>query len=379
MADVDLIDIKPRGLLDLLKSAYYDQTGETIQIGSNAFAAASAQAYAWSVLLGDINNSTQNRFIDSATGEYLDAIASNYGINSRPNGYRATANFIFTYAADNIYIPANALIISDSGGKQFTNLYGFTGVSGHSHVLYAIEPGSSYNGIPADNITDIVSGDAYITSARNMSMTSGGVDPMQDDDAFREWLKVEIQSFAGAGTYQAYEARAKNADLRVTDVYVLRQNDQGYEKGKVNIFILSDPDSDPDRECVDIVQDSCSDDAFRPIGDLVVTHYATLQTVGLSYTIQTTYPARFASISQSRNARILGEYMDVLRKTINRPFRFDELCGILCAKDSDGVYCSDAYPINQPGTPQTPHYPTPGHVIALTGIMFNVVLDPKEA
>lgn len=120
MADVDLIDIKPRELLDLLKSAYYDQTGKTIQIGSDEYAAASAQAYAWSVLLGDINNATQNRFIDYATGEYLDAIATNYGINSRPNGYRATANFIFTYASNNIYIPANALIISDSGGKQFT-------------------------------------------------------------------------------------------------------------------------------------------------------------------------------------------------------------------------------------------------------------------
>lgn len=377
MSDLDLIGIDARGLIDAIKTAYYNETGETLQIGSNEFAAASAFAYVWSVLLGNINNATLNRFIDSATGEYLDAIAENYGITERPKGYPATALFSFTYQYDYINIPANALVISDSSGNRFTNKYPFQGYTGQSHVLYSVEEGSKYNGIPEDAIDEIVSGTPYITAAHNTNMTAGGTDSMDGDDAaFREWLKIQIQSFAGAGTYQAYEARAKNADPRVTDVYVLRQDDTGYQKGNVQIYILSDPDSDPNHECVEIVQNSCSDDSFRPIGDLVVTSYAPTYTESLTKTIQTTYPTRFSAVASARNTRIINEYADEIKRTINRPFVFEELCAKLCAVDDDGVYCTDAKPLGLIySTCPQPIYPPPGNVLQITSINWNIQYD----
>lgn len=374
MADVDLIDIKPRELLDLLKSAYYDQTGKTIQIGSNEFAAASAFAYVWSVLLGNINNATLNRFIDSATGAYLDAIAATYGIESRPAGYPATARFTFTYHVHGSTLPAGYIVVQDASGNQFTNKYPLTGTTdGESHVLYAVENGSKYNGIPANNINEIVDGGFYVATASNSEITSGGVDSMVDNnDAFREWLKIEIQSFAGAGTYKAYEARAKNADPRVTDSYVLRQDDIGYEKGKVKICILSDPDSDPNRDCVDIVENACSDPEFRPIGDLVETYYAAYNANTYTKTFQVTYPKMFESVAASRNARIVAEYNALLAQKINRPFVFEEFCQMLCAKDDDGVYAIDAKPLNlQTNTYPTPLYPVPGHTMTVSGFVFN--------
>ena len=93
MSDLDLIKADPRELIDLIKSAYYTETGETLQIGSDEYAAAAAFSYVWSVLIGRVNNATLNRFIDSANGIYLDAIASNYGITHRPDGHKATAIF----------------------------------------------------------------------------------------------------------------------------------------------------------------------------------------------------------------------------------------------------------------------------------------------
>ena len=214
---LDLINISPSELLNLLKSAYYEQTGETIQIGSDEFATAATQSYVWSVLLNDINNATQNRFIDTATGSFLDAIAANYGIYSRPNGYHSTTMITLTLTADGITIPANAVVIQDSQGNQFTNPYEFyasTGTGSNYALFQAVDAGSKYNGIPVGEITEIVSGGEYITAAVNETMTAGGTDGFpyttEGDNAYREWLKTEIQSFAGAGTYQAYEARAKS-------------------------------------------------------------------------------------------------------------------------------------------------------------------------
>ena len=379
MSDIDLIGIDARGLIDAIKTAYYNDTGETLQIGSDEYAAAAAFAYVWSVLIGKINDATLNRFIDSANGVFLDSIASNYGIESRPLGYSATALFSFDYQYDYINIPAGAIIVEDDNGRQFTNRYKFQGYTGQSHVLYAVEPGDAYNGIPANAIDNIVQGGTYITAAHNANMTAGGTSSMEgDDDAFRAWLKIQIQSFAGAGTYQAYEARAKNADSRVTDVYVLRQDDAGYQKGKVQIFILSDSDSDPDHDCVEIVQNACDDELFRPIGDLVVTSYAPTYTESLTKTIQTTYPARFSAVASARNSRIVNEYADEIKRTINRPFVFEELCAKLCAIDDDGVYCTDAKPLGLIySTAPQPIYPPPGNVLQITSFNWNIQFDDK--
>ena len=381
MAELDLIYISPNEILDLLKTAYYNQTDETIQIGSNEFASSSAQAYAWSILLNNINENTRNRFIDTATGSFLDAIASNYGIDQRPNGYHATAKFRVLFHNPNVLtIPANALLIQDDAGNQFTNPYETLVSPGNNPyiVLEAVEAGTKYNGIPVGRISTIIEGTTYITGISNSTMTAGGTDGFSDDDLYREWLKTQIQSYAGAGTYQAYEARAKNADSRVLDTYVLRQNDIGYEKGKVKIYILTDSDTDLDSQVLTIVQNSCSDDSFRPIGDLVEVNYSPLKDEDISVTIQVTYPTRFVNVATARNNRILNEYRSILLGKINRPFVFEELCAMLTAKDSDGVYAVDAKPILNSTDYPRPIYPNKGGRINIQDFTFSNVYDRGE-
>lgn len=378
MADLDLIKISPNDILDLLKSAYYDQTGETIQIGSSEFAASAAQSYAWSVLLNHINEATRNRFIDDASGSFLDAIASNYGIESRPNGYHATAQFRLTlYNNSEVTIPAHALLIQDETGNQFTNAYE-TDVSPSAPyiVLEAVEAGTKYNGIPVGKLTNIVEGSIYISAITNSTMTAGGTDGFADDDEYREWLKTEIQSFSGAGTYKAYEARAKNSDSRVLDVYVLKQNQEGYEKGKVKIFIYTDTNTDLENQVKSIVQASCDDPSFRPIGDLVIVDYSALTTKSVSIPIQVTYPARFGGIADERNSRVLSEYSRELRAKINRPFKFEELCSRLTTKDADGVYAIDAKPLNILSTSYPDAiYPNAGGRLNIRGVAFSNVFS----
>lgn len=370
MAEIDLLPVEPQEILDTIKAEYFNQFGESIQIGSDAFAAASAQAYAWSILINQINEGTKNRLIDTADGAYLDAIAATYGI-TRPEGYRANALVSFVW--NNIYglpptvIPAGDIRI-EHGGCVFTNTYPLTaykdGYTYTDHVLYAEEIGSQYNNIPRNAESEVLSGSYWFSAFSFDTMSGGGTDGFPDteegNNLFREWLKIEIQSFAGAGTYQAYLAKAKNADPRVKDVYVVQQGDTGFEKGKVKIYVYAGP-LDDFTPIQAIVKDSCNDPSFRPVCDFVQVIESQPDPMSLNVTIQTTYPPAFRGECLERNNRILADYRNELLEHINKPFCFAELCRRLVSTDSQGVYCSDAKPLGLLQSDYlTPIYPQTG-------------------
>lgn len=373
-----LIEIKPAQILELLKSAYYAQYGEPIEIGSDAFASSAAQSYAWGVLLANINEAANNIFIETASGEYLDAIAADYGITERPQGYRASAQFSLTmymFAQGRSY-PAGSLVVADDAGRKFTNIYPIIGPDPGSDTylhgvvtLYAMEPGVLYNNIATGAIDNILEGAGFVTSATNITDTSGGSDgfPYTDDgnDAYRQWLLVQIRTFAGAGTATAYEARAKNADLRVVSAYVLRQDDAGYEKGKVQIFVYADPAVVA--EVVDSVQASCDDPLFRPIGDLVVASASPTQNVTSALDLDITYEYRFEGVASTSAARVIAAYLSEIEAQIGRPFVVDELCTRLCTPDADGIYAIDAFARNSSGSSLT-IWPDPGKRLRVSGI-----------
>lgn len=372
-----LVDINPSQILELLKSAYAEQYGEQIEIGSDAFAACATQAYAWSVLLANVNEAANNLFVETASAEYLDAIAADYGITSRPPGYRASAQFslVFYMFAAGMTFPTGSLVVSDGAGRRFTNIYPIiapdSGGDPYLHgvvTLYAAEPGASYNEIPVDAIQTIIEGSGYVSTARNITQTSGGTDgfPYNDagNEAFRQWLIVQMQAFAGAGTATAYEARAKNADARCISAYVLRQNDTGYEKGKVQIFVYADPSVES--EVVDSVQAACDDPAFRPLGDLVVAAASPLQSVASALDLCIVYDYRFEAVASASASRVIANYSALVESGINRPFVVDELCHRLCTPDADGIYAIDAF-ARSASSGQT-LWPDPGKRLRVTGI-----------
>jgi phage-related baseplate assembly protein len=379
---LELIDTSAREVLDLLKTEYYNQTGKTIQIGSDEFAQSAVQAYVWPILFNTINNATKNRFIDYARGEFLDALASNFGVNSRPEGYHATALFnIYPQHTDTV-IHANSLVVQDDNGNAFTNKYEISPrLYNLSHVLYAVNSGSEYNGIPIGAIDTIIQGAEFAQSAINTTMSNGGTNGFpyteDGDNSFREWLKNYIKSLSGAGTAAAFEGRAYNADSRVSDVYVIKQSDSGYQKGKVQIYILAKGAENND-EIVQIVQSYCEDPVFRPIGDLVEVRYAALEDLDISKFIQTSYPSRFVDFAYSRNNEIIQEYKDILAGKIGKPFAFDEFCSMFTKKDDSGIYATDAKPIiDGINVYPAPIYPPPGSVINLQSVSIDVKRDPN--
>lgn len=263
---------------------------------------------------------------------------------------------------------------------MFENAYDLQTHSGATlyseQTFYAIEPGAQNNNIPSTAETSIVRGSYWISACEVLSESDGGQDafPMTEagDNAFRAWLKTEIQTLAGAGTYLAYEAKAMNADPRVLGVHVLRQNEAGYQKGKVNIFVYT---TDTSGTVLSSVYDACNDPAFRPIGDLLVVESSGTTTTGLTKIIQVTYQPQFIGACQARTTAIVNAYLSELRSNIGMPFCYAELCRRLTEKDEQGVYAIEAVPLLITQTEYlTPKYPAPGKRLNIISWTTDIVI-----
>ena len=384
MVDLDLLKLDVQGIMNLFRDAYYNAYGETMRIGSVEFQTASIFSYAVAVLINSMNDASKQRWLATATGEYLDAIAETYGL-VRPDGYHATVkvHVVARNPVDTMTIPEGTIVISDQEGRyKFSNAFEFQLSNSTDTVFRAVDAGSEYNGIPVGKLNKIVSGTAYTTSCSNTTESSGGTDPMTDDEVFRAWLKTEIRTLAGAGTYLAYEARAKNADSRIVDVHVVQQGEEGYEKGKVQIIVLPSFDYDGWDAIRAIVQNACADPSFRPVGDFVQTRIAETQNFDCPYICKVSYPARFKPLANERNNRIKDEYNEYLRQKIGRAFSYSDFCARLCEKDVNGVYALDAafyssdkeYVFNP-----LPYKPASDAVLFVRDMEFECVYDSNES
>lgn len=347
MSNLNLINLSVSEMLDAFKSAYYDRFSETMKIGSDEMAVSSIMSYCLAIFFSKANDKFKQRFIDTATGEYLDAIALMYGITSRPSGARATTLVEMNiHKSADVYV-AGTIRIKDQSGHIFENAIDFSYSKDHQAIPFrAIENGSTYNGIPIGALNEFVAEMPTDTLSNpiNISITSGGLDSSvyADDDVFREWLKNEIASFAGCGTAQAYRGKAMNVDSRIWDVFVLEQGQEGYERGKVQVFVLVDDSQVSPNEIVPLVRDALQDPAFRPVGDFVVVERAMMDGRRIDGTCHITYPSRFRTQAYDRTVRVYQEYRDDIRRKIGKPFVYGDYIKRLLAKDADGIYATEA-------------------------------------
>lgn len=374
------ISLSTMDILELFKNAFFQQYRSSIQIGSDEYAASSVFAYCIQVLLSQLNDSAAQRFVSSARGEYLDAIAESWGILERPKGSPASATFFLTGLGTlETRIPVGALRVSDAEGKYiFTNTEEIVFSRMTSAKLVCETVGTEANNIPANTLTTIVSGGEYIRSISQTTATGGGVDSMEnDDEAFRQYVMLTMKSHAGAGTALAYEAKARLADPRVMDVHVINQDEEGYEKGTVKIYVV--PESN-DTEVIIAVQTACSSPSFRPIGDKVLTYESEVTGLRVSPVCRVVYEARFASLADRHNNEVRDAYSQSLESKIGKPFIYSDFAAMLKTPDAQGVYATDVVFLGLNASALLPIYPPKvGGRLTLTNVVFDNVFIESES
>ena len=243
MADLAFIDWSVSDIFEEIKTAYKTKSGEDMQIGSSEFAIASVVAYILGIAKEKFNSMAKQRYLSTATGEYLDAIAETLGIFERPKDYKARCTVRVTNLDPAPLGIGKGFRISDDEGHVFQSMYYFD-VSANDYadeMFESVTSDTSNNNIPVSAIKNLIDGDETIIKVRNQTITLGA-DPEpfpytdEGDDLFREYIKAIYHGVSAAGSFYTYRKLAMEADPRVQDAYVLKSGDTGFVTGTVKIF-----------------------------------------------------------------------------------------------------------------------------------------------
>lgn len=130
-----------------------------------------------------------------------------------PAGTRVGAGNAVTFATDaDLIIPAGQL----SGEVLAT----------------AQTTGATWNGLGAGTVTDILDPIAYVSSAQNITVVSGGTD-IEDPERFRLRVVNALFTIAKTGPRNGYREHVLAVDPEIIDVAVVRP-----EPGRINIYPL---------------------------------------------------------------------------------------------------------------------------------------------
>ena len=76
----DILNTNPNAILEDFQTAYYNQIGKRMTIGSEEYVLSSVFTYVLSLYAGLVNQSYKNQNVDTASGEFLDNLAARYNL-----------------------------------------------------------------------------------------------------------------------------------------------------------------------------------------------------------------------------------------------------------------------------------------------------------
>lgn len=338
-------------LMDLFKTAYYNQTGKQMIIGSEEFAFSAVASYVLRVLEQQYNKQIEDFSIDTATGEALDTIGALYGVKRYPPTPSRVFVDVFRVPDHNVYIKPGQVTVTKNG-YTFTNNVRYNISQTYQYItLYCTESGSASNGTQFNDKDIIV--DPYVDLDLGFDNTDqatarGGDDGClestpENDEIFRQYIKSYI-GFT-IGTQKAYETKALE-NKYLDDVYVLREGDSGFTKGYVDLYYYYQGMNGYTQPVEEELMVSLTADDFKPICDTLRLHSAGETTKNLQANwFYVYYDASYQmpddddpskTVAQAHYEQTMGEYAGYLSAKLGRFPYVSEILKRLCTPDSKG-------------------------------------------
>lgn len=241
-----------------------------------------------------INDSARQNLLRYARGEILDALG---GLTERIPAQKAKTRLRFTLSgaqADDYLIPEGTRVTPD-GKIYFATSAALTipaGVLAGDIAAESSEGGANYNGFAPGQIKNLVDLIPYISSVANIDTSSGGAD-VEDDDHYRERIRLAPESYSVAGPEGAYIYWAKTADVNISDISVTSPS-----PGVVKIVVLMADGEIPSQTILDKVEAVTSAKDVRPLTDNVQVAAPTqvIYNIDFTYYIPLSRAAEEASI-----------------------------------------------------------------------------------
>lgn len=265
-------------LKDTLKKGYEEIMGVKVVEGDPVTDFIGWLVYIITTSNESINYTGNMNLVSFAKGKYLDALGELVGVERLDETYaKTTIEYKFSKEFDEVVvIPAGHLV----GTENITFLLeedirleiGETITIGK---VRCSTPGDIGNGYKVGDINKIINDIPYLEKIENITISSGGND-IEDDDGFRDRIKMKPYSYSTAGPINSYKYYVLEASSEISDVFIDSPN-----PGEVDVYILLENGVIPQDEILDIVTDSLSDDV-RPFTDKVEVK----KPVGKSYNIE---------------------------------------------------------------------------------------------
>ena len=226
-------------------------------------------AYREMLIRSGINETARQNLVSFAKGVALEYLGELVGVSRlTASGALCTIRFQLVEGHNGVIIPEDLRVQSMDGQVIFQTVESKVVPAGTytaSLLCACSTPGAIGNGYAINTISIILDPQAFISTAMNTDITSGGADE-ETDDELRERITLAPASFSVAGPVDAYKFFAKSAHPSIVDVAVTSP-----VPGQVNIYPLLEGGELPSTEILDSVQTICNADKIRPLTDTVVT------------------------------------------------------------------------------------------------------------
>ncbi|MCG2614908.1 baseplate J/gp47 family protein [Terrimonas sp. NA20] len=318
-------------------------------------------AYRELIVRAQANDAARQSLVSFARAAALEYLGELVGVRRLPSS-SATCQIQFALVAghNGVIIPAGLRVQSTDGKVTFATTEEKIVPAGTMLVnvgAEAAEPGKVGNGYELNKVNIILDPLAFVSTAQNLTTTSGGADE-ESDDLLRERIKLAPASFSVAGPDDAYKFHAKSAHPTIVDVAITSPI-----PGDVHIFPLIEGGNMPTQEILDAIQAICNSKKIRPLTDSVYTNSPskidfeiqidlTLLTNAVADTVKTAVENILEAYRQSRKNR-LG--LDVVRAKL------------VALSMIEGVYMAE------PVLPLTNIIALPEEYTNCTGITVNVI------
>jgi phage-related baseplate assembly protein len=248
------------------------------------------------------NEAAKQNLLDFAVYPVLDYLGALLDVERLPaSSAECTIKFILTPGHPSLLIPQGLRLQSKDGKVIFITLDNITvssGINTANVTASCTTEGALGNGYQPGDISIILDPQAFVSSAANINITSGGSD-QESDVALRERIRLAPAAFSTAGPDDAYIFFAKSASPLIIDVGITSP-----EGAYVNIYPLLAGGVVPPTEIIDAVQAKCSPEKVRPLNDIVnvLAPDAINYTLNIQLTLET--DAVYESVLTKVNANI---------------------------------------------------------------------------
>lgn len=267
MNDIAFIETDPNIILEKLVKDYEELTGETLYPGDERRIFLYNQAQIIVSLKTTQNEGLKSNLVRYARKDKLDSIGEfTDTLRLGAKFAKSKAEFVLKATLSSDFIISKGTKLTPDGKLFFETSEDLIIHKGDIQGIIdiqAVEPGSKYNGFLPGQIKNLVMAIDNILEVSNIDTTSGG-SLVEDDENYRNRIRLAPKKFSVAGPDGAYEYHAKSSHNLIEDVKVFSPS-----PGVVRLVILLKDGEIPTKSILDTVYNNVSAKDKRPLTDKV--------------------------------------------------------------------------------------------------------------